>query len=140
MHIRRRDCPSRELYDFSGAGIVDDCAGKPHVGRSPGRRVDAHVAHGAADDQVGNFLFVEDVFQARFPETVWEIFLYNGFSGQWLYAGVYVGSVGFGQKESGARLDGQMPNMKHWPAFRPESGQEFPRVQAGLLRDRKSVV
>lgn len=105
MHIRRRDCPTRKLQVFRGAGIVDDRAGKSQVGRSPGRRVDAHVAHGAADDQIGNLLLVEDLFQARFPETIGEIFIHDNLTRQRLHAGVYVRTIGFGQKESGGWLD-----------------------------------
>lgn len=75
VDIRGGDGFSAKFQIASGAGILHNGAIKIVVKGSPGRRIDTHVTHGAADNQFFYILSLLLLQKRSLPETVGIMFL-----------------------------------------------------------------
>ena len=105
MNLGGPDIDSAKRHASSGAGIRYDPAPKSQVEGGPHGRIDAHVAHGAADRQVIDLQFGELFLERGFPERIGEMFLNDRFSLYWCHRGMDFSANSIRQKKSGPRLD-----------------------------------
>ena len=84
---------------------------KPEVHRGPGGGVDAHVAHGPANDQLRHPGRGQPLLQAGLPEAVGEVFFNDGLPRERGDASMDCHSRGVGQKEGRAFPQRDMLNV-----------------------------
>ena len=78
MNILGQDLFLAEVEISRCAGIMYDRTSETEIGSRPGRRIDAHVTHGAADHNALDPGAFERIQKRRFTKTVRKMFLYHG--------------------------------------------------------------
>jgi hypothetical protein len=105
-----------------GAGILNDYALEPEIKGRPGSGINAHMAHGTADNDLLDLAFFKFIHKGGLAKTVWIKFLDDLLIRMGLDTVMDRGALCVRQKKGGTFADRYMLNVKRRLIVIPKNG------------------
>jgi hypothetical protein len=137
VDVGRRDLAAGKLEIAGRAGVSGDAAAVAEVEGGPRGAVDAHVAHGAADQQRIDSERIEPRLQVGVTKTTREILLDHRLAFVGCQREVDLGAGRAGQEEGCAGTHRQVLQVHHRPPVVAEAGEESRGLARGGLGARQ---
>ena len=114
--------PAPEFKIARGAGIFNGHALEPEIKGRPGSGINAHMAHGTADNDLLDLTFFKFIQKGGFSKTVWIKLLDDLLFRMRLDAIMDRGALCVRQKKGGTFADRYMLNVKRRLIVIPKNG------------------